>query len=316
MQQYLLHRLFLGLVALLGLSLLAFGLVRIIPGDAVMAQVAESGNVRDLAAARAELGLDRPFFAQYVTWLGDVLRGNLGISFWSKQPVIRDLLTALPVSVELSVLAMLLSVIIALPLGAGAASRPGRAVDVWARVLSFGGLSIPHFWIATLVLLYSSIWFRWVPPLGYVSPGVSLTQNLEQFLIPAAILGVHLSARSLRMVRSSMLETLQDDYIRTAWAKGLSGARVVWGHALRNALIPILTVLGSQFTYLLSGAVIIEDIFSLSGIGRYVVEAITHRDYPAVQGAILFTGIVVVAINLLIDITYAWIDPRIRYVSR
>lgn len=316
MQHYLLHRLLLGLVAVLGLSLLTFGLVRIIPGDAVMAQVAESGNVRDLAAARAELGLDRPFVVQYASWLGHVVRGDFGISFWSKRPVILDLLRALPVSIELSALAMLLSIVIALPLGAGAAAHPGRAVDTWARVLSFGGLSVPHFWIATLVLLYGSIWFRWVPPLGYVSPTVSPAQNLEQFLIPAIILGVHLSARSLRMVRSSMLETMQEDYIRTAWAKGLRGARVVWGHAFRNALVPILTILGTQFTYLLSGSVIIEDIFSLSGIGRYVVEAITHRDYPAVQGAVLFTGVVVVTINLLIDLTYAWVDPRIRYTSR
>lgn len=313
MRQFLLRRLILGGAALLGLSLLAFGLVRIIPGDAVMAQLAESGNVSDLAAARAQLGLDRPFAVQYVTWLGGVVRGDLGTSFWSKRPVMEDLLAALPVSVELAVIAMLLSMLVALPLGAAAASQRGGGVDLGARLLSFGGLSVPHFWIATLVLLYGSIWFRWVPPLGYVPPGESLTQNLEQFMIPAAILGLHLSARSLRLVRSSLLEALQEDYIRTAWAKGLRGGRVLWGHALRNALIPILTILGGQFTYLLSGSVIIEDIFSLSGIGRYVVESITHRDYPAVQGAILFTGLVVIGVNLAIDLAYAWADPRIRY---
>lgn len=313
MRQFLLRRLILGGAALLGLSLLAFGLVRIIPGDAVMAQLAESGNVSDLAAARAQLGLDRPFAVQYVTWLGGVARGDLGTSFWSKRPVMEDLLAALPVSVELAVIAMLLSMLVALPLGAAAASQRGGGVDLGARLLSFGGLSVPHFWIATLVLLYGSIWFRWVPPLGYVPPGESLTQNLEQFMIPAAILGLHLSARSLRLVRSSLLEALQEDYIRTAWAKGLRGGRVLWGHALRNALIPILTILGGQFTYLLSGSVIIEDIFSLSGIGRYVVESITHRDYPAVQGAILFTGLVVIGVNLAIDLAYAWADPRIRY---
>ncbi|HEU5299235.1 MAG TPA: ABC transporter permease [bacterium] len=313
MRQFLLRRLILGGAALLGLSLLAFGLVRIIPGDAVMAQLAESGNVSDLAAARAQLGLDRPFAVQYVTWLGGVVRGDLGTSFWSKRPVMEDLLAALPVSVELAVIAMLLSMLVALPLGAAAASHRGGGVDLGARLLSFGGLSVPHFWIATLVLLYGSIWFRWVPPLGYVPPGESLTQNLEQFMIPAAILGLHLSARSLRLVRSSLLEALQEDYIRTAWAKGLRGGRVLWGHALRNALIPILTILGGQFTYLLSGSVIIEDIFSLSGIGRYVVESITHRDYPAVQGAILFTGLVVIGVNLAIDLAYAWADPRIRY---
>ena len=313
MRQYLVRRLILGLAALFGLSLLAFGLIRIIPGDAVMAQLAESGNVSNLAAARAQLGLDRPFFVQYVTWLGGVVRGNLGTSFWSKRPVMQDLLAALPVSVELAVFAMLLSMLLALPLGAASAARRGSGVDIGARLLSFGGLSVPHFWIATLVLLYGSIWFRWVPPLGYVSPRESVGQNLEQFIIPAAILGVHLSARSLRLVRSSLLEALQEDYIRTAWAKGLRGGRVLWGHALRNALIPILTILGSQFTYLLSGSVIIEDIFSLAGIGRYVVESITHRDYPAVQGAILFTGLVVVGVNLAIDLAYAWIDPRIRY---
>lgn len=313
MRQYLVRRLVLGGAALFGLSLLAFGLIRIIPGDAVMAQLADAGTVTDLAAAREALGLDRPFAVQYLTWLGGVLRGDLGISFWSKRPVMHDLLAALPVSVELAALAMLLSMLVALPLGAAAAARRGGSVDLGARLLSFGGLSVPHFWIATLVLLYGSIWFRWVPPLGYVSPGESVSRNLEQFLIPAAILGLHLSARSLRLVRSSLLEALQEDYVRTAWAKGLRGGRVLWGHALRNALIPIVTILGGQFTYLLSGSVILEDIFSLSGIGRYVVESITHRDYPAVQGAILFTGLVVIGVNLAIDLAYAWIDPRIRY---
>ena len=313
MRQFLIRRLILGLAAVLGLSVLVFGLIRLIPGDAVMAQLADSGNVSDLAAARAQLGLDRPFAVQYVRWLSAVLRGDLGTSFWSKRPVREDLLAALPVSVELAVLAMLLSMLVALPLGAAAAARRGGAVDVGARLLSFSGLSVPHFWIATLVLLYGSIWFRWVPPLGYVTPGESLGQNLEQFIIPAAILGLHLSARSLRLVRSSLLEALQEDYVRTAWAKGLSRSRVLWGHAFRNSLIPILTILGSQFTYLLSGSVILEDIFSLSGIGRYVVESITHRDYPAVQGAILFTGLVVVGINLAVDVAYAWVDPRVRY---
>ncbi|HXF83301.1 MAG TPA: ABC transporter permease [bacterium] len=313
MRPFLVRRLILGGAALLGLSLLAFGLIRVIPGDTVMAQLAESGNVSDLAAARAALGLDRPFAVQYATWLGAALRGDLGTSFWSKRPVIEDLLAALPVSVELALLAMLLAMAVALPLGAAAAARRGGTTDLLARLLSFGGLSVPHFWIATLVLLYGSIWFRWVPPLGYVSPRESLGQNLEQFAIPAAILGLHLSARSLRLVRSSLLEALQEDYIRTAWAKGLRGTRVMWGHAFRNALIPILTLLGGQFTYLLSGSVILEDIFSLSGVGRYIVEAVTHRDYPAVQGAILFTGLVVIGVNLVVDLAYAWIDPRIRY---
>jgi peptide/nickel transport system permease protein len=313
MRQYLVRRVALGLVALVGLSLVASGLIRVVPGDYLMAQLAESGNVPDLAAARAQLGLDRPFAAQYAAWLAGVLRGDLGISFWSKRPVMDDLLAALPVSVQLAVMAMLLSMLLALPFGALGAARRGGLVDHVGRVLSFGGLSVPHFWIATLVLLYGSIWFRWVPPLGYISPRASLAQNLEQFVVPAAILGVHLSARSLRLIRSSLLEALQEDYVRTAWAKGLRGGRVLWGHAFRNALIPILTLFGGQFTFLLSGSVIIEDIFSLSGIGRYVVESITHRDYPAVQGAILLTGVVVVAINLLVDLSYAWIDPRIRY---
>ena len=313
MRQYLLKRLILALVALLGLSLLAFGLIRIVPGDFLMSQLAESGNIADLAAARAQLGLDRPFFIQYLSWLAGAVRGDLGISFWSKRSVSADLLGALPVSVELAVLAMMISMALAVPAGAIAAARRGGLADYLSRVLSFAGLSIPHFWIATLVLLYGSIWFRWVPPLGYISPRVSAAQNLEQFVIPAVILGIHLSARSLRLVRSSLLEALNEDYVRTAWAKGLPERRVVWGHAFRNSLIPILTILGSQFTYLLSGTVIIEDIFSLSGIGRYVVESITHRDYPAVQGAILFAGVVVVSVNLLIDITYSWVDPRIRY---
>jgi peptide/nickel transport system permease protein len=313
MQQYLLRRLILGAVALLGLSALAFGLIRLVPGDYLMAQIAESGNAPDLAEARRSLGIDRPFVVQYAAWLAGVLRGDLGISFWSKRPVIQDLIAALPVSVELAIMATLLSLGVALPLGAAGAAGRGGVVDLLGRALSFGGLSVPHFWIATLVLLYGSIWFRWVPPLGYISPRASLGQNLEQFLIPAAILGVHLSARSLRLVRSSMLDVLQEDYVRTAWAKGLERRAVLWRHVLRTSLIPIVTVLGGQFTILLSGSVIIEDIFSLSGVGRYIVESITHRDYPAVQGAILFTGAIVVAVNLLVDVSYAWVDPRIRY---
>jgi peptide/nickel transport system permease protein len=304
---------FLGLAALVGLSLLAFGLVRLVPGDYLMAQIAESGNIADLAEARRQLGIDRPFAVQYAAWLAGVVRGDLGVSFWSKRPVMDDLLAALPASVELAVLAMMISLALAVPLGAWGASRSGGLIDMLGRTLSFGGQSIPHFWIATLVLLYGSIWFRWVPPLGYISPAQSLSQNLEQFIVPGLILGVHLSARSLRLVRSSMLEALQEDYARTARAKGLGRSVVVWKHAFRNALIPVLTVLGGQFTLLLSGSVIMEDIFSLAGVGRYVVEAITHRDYPAVQGAVLFIGVVVVGTNLLIDLSYAWVDPRIRY---
>jgi peptide/nickel transport system permease protein len=313
MHQYLLKRLALGAVALVGLSVLAFGLIRLVPGDYLLAQLAESGNVADLADARRQLGLDRPFAVQYAAWMAGVLRGDFGVSFWSKRPVRDDLLAALPVSVELAVLAMLISLALAVPLGAWGAARRNGLVDVVGRAVSFGGLSIPHFWIATLVLLYGSIWFRWVPPLGYIPPTQSLAQNIEQFIVPAAILGVHLSARSLRLVRSSLLEVLQEDYVRTAWAKGAGRAAVLWMHAFRNALIPVLTILGSQFTLLLSGSVIIEDIFSLAGVGRYVVESITHRDYPAVQGAVLFTGVVVVAMNLLVDLSYAWVDPRVRY---
>jgi peptide/nickel transport system permease protein len=313
MQPYLLRRAALGLLALWGLSLLVFGLIRLVPGDYLMAQIAESGNVADLDDARQQLGIDRPFAVQYASWLARAVRGDFGVSFWSKRPVIHDLAAALPVSVQLAGMAMAISLLLALPLGAVGAARRGGFTDYLGRTLSFGGLSIPHFWIATLALLYGSTWFRWVPPLGYISPLASLAENLEQFVVPAVILGIHLSARSLRLLRSSLLETLQEDYVRTAWAKGLPGRRVLWTHAFRNSLIPTLTILGSQFTLLLSGSVIIEDIFSLSGIGRYVVESITHRDYPAVQGAMLFTGVVVVGVNLLVDLSYAWVDPRIRY---
>ena len=315
MQKYVARRLLLAIPVLVLSSLIVFSLMRVMPGDALIALMGESGNVgeRELAKLRKELGLDRPYTEQYALWLWQMVSFNPGYSIFTNEPIAVSLRKAIPVTLELAALSMVIGLVVAVPIGVLSATRQDSASDYAGRVVAVSGLSFPDFWLGTLVITFAAIWFHWIPPIGYVSFWESPWRNLQQFLLPAAVLGFRLSAATMRMTRSTVLEVLREDYVRTAWAKGLGGRIVVYKHALKNALIPVVTIVGGQLGVLLAGTVVVETIFALPGMGRLTVEAILYRDYPVVQTNVMLVAATLVTLNLVVDLTYAWLDPRIRY---
>ena len=315
MYKYVIRRMLLVIPVLLLSSLVVFGLMRVMPGDALTALMGESGNVgeKELAKLRKDLGLDRPYHEQYALWVWQMVSLNPGHSIFTNEPIAVSLKKAIPVTLELASLAMIIGIVIAVPVGVMSATRQDSASDYIGRVIAVSGLSFPEFWLGTLVITFAAIWFHWIPPIGYVSLWESPWKNLQQFLIPAAVLGFRLSAATMRMTRSTVLEVLREDYVRTAWAKGLEGRIVVYKHALKNALIPVVTIVGGQLGVLLAGTVVVETIFALPGMGRLTVEAILFRDYPVVQTNVMLVAATLVTLNLVVDLTYAWLDPRIRY---
>ena len=315
MHRYVIRRLLLAFPVLALSSLIVFGLMRVMPGDALIALMGESGNVgeKELAKLRKELGLDRPYHEQYLIWLWQMVSLNPGDSIFTNEPIPVSLKKAIPVTLELAILAMVIGLVIAVPIGVLSATRQDKPADYAGRVVAVSGLSLPDFWLGTLVITFAAIWFNWIPPLGYASLWDSPLKNLQQFLLPAAVLGFRLSAATMRMTRSTVLEVLREDYVRTAWAKGLGGRIVVYKHALKNALIPVVTIVGGQLGVLLAGTVVVETIFALPGMGRLTVEAILYRDYPVVQTNVMLVAATLVTLNLVVDLTYAWLDPRIRY---
>ena len=314
MYKYVMRRLLLAVPVLLLSSLIVFSLMRVMPGDALIALMGESGNVgeKELAKLRKNLGLDRPYHEQYALWLWQMVSLNPGDSIFTNEPIAVSLRKAIPVTLELAALAMIIGLVIAVPVGVLSATRQDSASDYVGRVVAVSGLSFPEFWLGTLVITFAAIWLHWIPPIGYVSFWESPWKNLQQFMIPAAVLGFRLSAATMRMTRSTVLEVLREDYVRTAWAKGLAGRIVVYKHALKNALIPVVTILGLQFGNVLSGAVVVEVIFGRSGIGSYLVQAIQAKDIPAVQCVVLFIAVLYILINLVVDLAYGILDPRIR----
>jgi peptide/nickel transport system permease protein len=316
-QQYILRRLLLALPVLFGLSLAIFGSIRLVPGDVIVSMTADAGNVPESQKEelRRQLGLDEPFVVQYVKWMGGMLRGDFGASLWRGTPVTQELRRTLPVTLELAVIALAIAVVLAIPIGVISAARQDTWMDYVGRLFSIGALSMPDFWLGTMAMLYLSLWFGWIPPIGegfrglFENPGV----NLQLIVLPALILGIRLSAGAMRMTRSTMLEVLREDYIRTAWSKGLRERSVVMRHALRNGMIPVVTIFGAQLGFLLGGSVVMETLFGLPGMGRLTLEAVRLRDYPVVQANVMVIGAVVVLLNLLVDVTYGWLDPRIRY---
>lgn len=317
MQRYLMRRLLLAIPVLFGLSLAIFSSVRIVPGDVIVSMTADAGNVPEEQRdeLRRKLGLDRPFVVQYVSWAGNMLRGDFGNSLWRGTPVRDELRRTMPVTVELAALALATALVIAIPLGVLSAVRQDTWMDYAGRLFSIGALSMPDFWLGTMAILYLSIWFGWIPPIGGGYRGLFENPiiNLQLLALPALILGLRLSASGMRMTRSAMLEVLREDYIRTAWSKGLRERSVVTRHALRNSLIPVVTIVGAQLSLLLAGSVVMETLFGLPGMGRLTFEAVRLRDYPQVQANVMVIGVIVVAINLLVDLLYGWLDPRIRY---
>jgi len=313
--QYILRRLLASIPVLILVSIIVSALIRIVPGDVVMNMLGESGNVsaKDLALIRHQLGLDRPYYEQYLTWMAGLLRGDMGNSLWTGNPVRDELFRRVPVTMELALLGLPLAILIAIPIGIISATRQDTVSDYSGRLFAIAGLSLPDFWLATLVVVFLAIWFHWLPPRGYISPLESPWDNFQQFFLPAMILGFRLSAVTMRMTRSTMLEVLRQDYIRTAWSKGLRERVVIYRHAVKNAMIPVITLLGRQFSVLLGGTVIIETVFGIPGVGSLTLDAINQRDYTQVQGNVMFLAAIMVLMNLLVDISYGWFDPRIRY---
>jgi len=315
MNRYILRRLVQLVPTLLGISLLVFGLMRLLPGDIVRVLVGPELNISAEQRATLErmLGVDAPLHIQYLRWLGAVLQGDLGISLRSSQPVLAIIKQRFPITLELSVLSLLLSWVIAMPLGIWAAVRRRGTAEFTSQVIGLVGLSLPNFWLATMLLLGTSLLLRWQPSPLWVSLFKDPGTNLQMMILPVISLSAALVAAIMRMVRSSMLEVLGQDYIRTAHAKGLGGRLILLRHALKNALIPVVTVMGVQLGLLLGGAVVVEQIYGLPGIGWMILNGIYQRDYTLVQGGVLFVAVVFVLINLLVDVLYAYIDPRIRY---
>jgi peptide/nickel transport system permease protein len=317
MRTYILKRLLLIVPTLLGVASLVFVIMRVIPGDvALLILGGDQGGAIDqkqLDAVRKHLGLDRSLLVQFGSWLWGVLRFDFGTSLWTGQPVTHELLIRLPLSLELALLATMVSVIIAIPLGMLAAIRQDTWIDYAVRVVSIGGLAIPSFWIGILCILGLVIFFGWGPPLEFTPPWVDPWANLQMMIWPVVTVGYRYSAVTTRMTRSTVLEVLREDYIRTAWAKGLRERAVVIRHALKNAMLPVITLIGTEFAFLIGGLVVTETVFTLNGIGRFVVDAVAHRDYPVVQALVFLIAFGFVIVNLLVDLTYAWFDPRIRY---
>ncbi len=313
MRKYVLRRLLIATSSLFLASLVVFSLPRMIPGDVVQLMLEERAYGKDLEDLRAKLGLNRPIYIQYFEWAGWVVQGELGESLWTKRPVLEELGRRLPVSLKLGLLALLFSVSIALPIGILAAIRQDSLADYVARSLAIVGLSVPGFWIATMVILLPSLWWNWSPPIQFTEFSVDPWAHVSQFIIPAFILGIASSAAIMRLTRAQLLEVLRQDYVRTAWAKGVRESAVVLKHSLKNSLIPVITVLGIQIAQILGGTVIFETIFGLPGMGRFLFDAINQRDYPVIQGVNLVIVSVVVLMNLAVDACYAYLDPRIRY---
>jgi peptide/nickel transport system permease protein len=318
MRPYILKRVFLMIPTLLGVALIVFLIMRVIPGDvALLILGGDDGggqiDAKQLEAVRRQLGLDRPLVVQFGTWLWGVLRFDFGNSLWTGQPIIHELAIRLPLSLQLALMATVVSVLIAIPLGTLAAVRQDTWVDYVIRVVSIGGLAIPSFWIGILCILFLVILFGWGPPLEFTPPWVDPWVNMQMMIWPIVTVGYRYAAVTTRMTRSTLLEVLREDYIRTAWAKGLRERAVVVRHALKNSMLPVITLVGTEFAFLIGGLVVTETVFTLNGIGRFVVEAVGHRDYPVVQALVFLIAFSFVIVNLLVDLTYAWFDPRIRY---
>ena len=325
MRNYIIRRFLLMIPTVLISATIVFFIIRLVPGDVVdmMIEYSEWLTVEQRQAIVAELGLDVPVHIQYGRWMGflrssdgsfnGLFQGNLGTSWWTNRPVTEDLLERWPVTVELGIIAFVSAQLAAFPLGIYSALRQDTAGDYIARSFAILCISIPAFWLGTLIIVLPAIWWDYMPPIKYISLTEDPIGNLRMMIVPGVILGMFMSGQAMRMVRSMMLEVLRQDYIRTAWAKGLKERVVVVRHALKNALIPVITIGGFQAMVMVGGSVVIEQIFMLPGLGRLVVVATGRRDYPTLVGVLLLFVVALLIINLIVDLTYGFLDPRIRY---
>jgi len=310
--EFLIRRAAISLVTLFVISLVVFTGVRMIPGDPARVMAGTEADAAGIEAIREKYGLNDPVPVQYLRWAALALQGDLGRSIRTRDPVLKTVGQKLPITVELACLSVLIAISIAIPAGVLAAVRRNSVWDVAASAASLGGVSIPNFWLGIMLILFFSVRLGWLPASGFVSFWESPTGNLQRMLMPAFVLGTALAAVLMRQTRNSMIGVLSADYIRTAYSKGLAGRAVIFRHAIRNSLIPVVTILGLQAGALMSGAVVTEQIFVVPGFGRLIVEAVFTRDYPLVQGVVLITASSYVLINLLVDVSYSLLDPRIR----
>src|SRR5881628_661167 len=315
MTRYVVLRLYSMGLTLVGLSVLVFLMLRLIPGTVVEQMIGADAVVSPamVAELRRFFGLDQPWWVQYARWIGELLHGHLGTSWRTGKPVVALIAERLPVTLELTTLAVAFALVLGIPAGVVSATLRDRAVDNVTRVSTLLGLSVPVFWQGTMLILFFSIYLRWMPPVVWVDFFADPRRNLTIMLLPALCLGTASAANIARTTRACMLDVLRSEYIRTAAAKGLAGRAVVLKHALKNALIPIVTVAGLQMGILLGGTVVVEEVFTLPGVGRLVLWSIYQRDYPLTQSTILFVAILFMAINLAVDVLYGYLDPRIRY---
>ena len=317
MWQYVVKRLLLMIPTLFGAALVIFLLMNLVPGDVALLIIGgdQGGdiNTHELEKLRQQLGLNRPLFVQFLSWLWGVIRLDFGKSLWTGASVIEELMIRLPLSLEVAIAATVVSILIAIPLGTLAAIRQDTWVDYVVRVVSIGGLAMPAFWTGILIILLLVIYFEWAPPLEYVSITRDPWENFQQLVWPIVTVGYRNAAVISRMTRSTVLEVMREDYVRTAWAKGLRERWVVTKHALKNAILPVITIIGTEVAFLIGGLVVTETVFTLNGVGRFMVDAIAHRDIPVVQTLVLLIAFAFVFVNLIVDLLYAWIDPRISY---
>lgn len=316
MHRYILKRLLLMIPTLIGVAILVFLMLRVAPGDIVELKYAGTGAFAPKEAIereRAQLGLDKPLWQQFMSWMWGIVRFDFGDSMWTGRPITQEIWIRLELSLELALMATLVAIVLSVPLGTIAALKQDTWIDYFVRVFSIAGLSIPSFWLGIIIILGFLIFFKWLPPLTFTSFWVDPKANLTQLIWPALAVGYRYSAVATRMTRSAVLEVLREDYIRTARAKGLLEKVVLVRHALKNALLPVITVIGLEFAFLIGGLVVTEQVFNLNGIGMLFVESITRRDYTMTQALVLLVSFVFIFVNFVVDLIYAWLDPRIRY---
>ncbi|OGQ79784.1 MAG: peptide ABC transporter permease [Deltaproteobacteria bacterium RIFCSPLOWO2_12_FULL_60_19] len=316
MRQYILKRLLLMLPTLLGVAVMVFLLLRVVPGDIVELKYGGTGTFAPREAIereREELGLNQPLWRQFADWMWGVVRFDFGKSMWTGRPITQEIAVRLELSLQLAVMATIVAILLSVPLGTIAALKQDTWIDYLVRIFSIAGLSIPSFWLGIVIILGFLIFFKWLPPLTFTSFWVDPKANLMQLIWPALAVGYRYSAVATRMTRSAVLEVLREDYIRTARAKGLWERVVLTRHALKNAMLPVITVIGLEFAFLIGGLVVTEQVFNLNGIGMLFVESITRRDYTMTQALVLLVSFSFIFVNFIVDLLYAWIDPRIRY---
>jgi peptide/nickel transport system permease protein len=329
MRAYIIRRIALIVPTILLVTIIVFLTVRFVPGSLIDLMASQQAGESDVSPEevaeqiRHDLGLDQPIWKQYLRWLGawpqedgtfsGILEGDLGNSLWSKRPILEEIAGKIPISVELGIIAVIAGLIIAFPIGIYSAIRQDTAGDYIGRSVAIIFMAVPGFWLATMIIVFPSVWWNWTPPMQYIPISENFGENIKQFIIPSILMGMVMSGVTMRMTRTMMLEVLRQDYIRTAWSKGLRERVVVIRHALKNALIPVVTIIGLQLPVLIGGTVIMEQIFNLPGMGRLLVDSLSRRDYSVISGINIMMATVILVANLLVDMTYAYLDPRIRY---